>query len=192
MRLPGLCCLSSAQIGVRKQQNEMKCTKCGAENASEAKFCLRCGQELIPPPHTCPHCGAQVTPGAAFCSHCGKPLGSDTLATAQASAPAAPPPEAPPARSGEPIVMQTATGKNNLLVNIQNVHGAKIDINYKPPVEPEALPLPVEARPEDFPSLLDRQPELQELASALEMRAPVEIAGESQRTDLRGRRRHPV
>ena len=74
--------------------------------------------------------------------------------------------------------MQTATGKNNLLVNIQNVRGAKIDINYKPPAEPEALPLPVEARPEEFSSLLDRQPELQEVASALEMHAPVEIAGE--------------
>jgi hypothetical protein len=74
--------------------------------------------------------------------------------------------------------MQTATGKNNLLVNIQNVRGAKIDINYNPPAEPEALPLPVEARPEAFTSLLDRQPELQEVASALDMRAPVEISGE--------------
>lgn len=170
----------------------MICTKCGAENAPEAKFCIRCGQALVDTASTCPKCRAPVTPGAAFCSQCGQPLGPAGPVNVQVPAAASPiavrvgpaPADAPtgvggaPAGAGTPVVMQTASGKHSLLVNIQQVKDTKIDINYNPPEAPEALPLPVEARPEAFPSLLDRHAELQEAFQALDQRAPVEISGE--------------
>jgi hypothetical protein len=144
----------------------MKCPKCGAENASDVKNCLSCGQELIAAPNTCPNCGVQVTPGAAFCSHCGQSL-----------TPAAPVPVGTE-KGSVPAVVQTVVGNRNIQLNLQNIYGSKIDIQVDSPGEPQPLPAPVEVRPVAFPSLLDRQPELQEVASAFEMRAPVEISGE--------------
>jgi hypothetical protein len=153
-------------IGVRKQQTGMKCSKCGAENTSTAKYCAQCGQELIATPDS-------VMPASPTADQAPVPAGS---AAVQVNAPASPAAAQAPA----PAVVQTVVGNRNIQVNLQNIYGSKIDIQVGAPGEPEPqpLPLPVEARPEEFPSLLDRQPELQEVASALEMRAPVEISGE--------------
>ena len=61
----------------------MKCTKCGHENRSGAKFCEECAAPLA---RSCAGCGAQLSPTAKFCSECGHP----------ASAVASPAPDATP------------------------------------------------------------------------------------------------
>lgn len=166
----------------------MKCPKCGTENAPDAQFCLQCGQELTAAAATCPNCHAPVVPGAVFCSQCGQrlapapaqaPVLTQPMAAQTPMAPTAAPASTRPSEGGGPLVMQTSTGNKNLQVYIENVHGSNIDINYNPTEEPEPLPLPVDLRPPVFPALLDRQPELQDVAQALAQRAPVEISGEA-------------
>ena len=54
----------------------MKCAKCGAEIAEDAKFCSSCGApvasaEPAPSQPACPQCGSEVSPGQEFCSNCG-------------------------------------------------------------------------------------------------------------------------
>ena len=48
----------------------MRCSKCGHENRSGAKFCEECGAPLL---SLCPNCGAKIAPTAKFCSECGSP-----------------------------------------------------------------------------------------------------------------------
>src|SRR5215472_12249063 len=49
----------------------MRCSNCGAENRSGAKFCNECA---APMPVSCPQCGAGNRAGAKFCDECAAPL----------------------------------------------------------------------------------------------------------------------
>ncbi len=76
-----------------------KCTKCGADLPSNAKFCLECGEKVVSADTVvcpvcgntvakgkfcpecghkfltnCPKCGAEITGGAKFCFECGEKL----------------------------------------------------------------------------------------------------------------------
>jgi class 3 adenylate cyclase len=50
----------------------MKCSKCGHENRTGAKFCEECAAPLA---RTCPNCGNQVSATAKFCPECAHPIG---------------------------------------------------------------------------------------------------------------------
>src|SRR5260370_15279693 len=50
----------------------MKCSKCGHENHTGAKFCEECAAPLA---RVCANCGAQLSPTAKFCSECAHPAG---------------------------------------------------------------------------------------------------------------------
>ncbi|MFO7937357.1 MAG: SPFH domain-containing protein [Kiritimatiellia bacterium] len=75
--------LAGGMNGVLKQDDasaqasspvsEVKCPKCGAGCAADAKFCGKCGTPLIPEGRKCVKCGAPLTDGAKFCSKCGAP-----------------------------------------------------------------------------------------------------------------------
>jgi class 3 adenylate cyclase/tetratricopeptide (TPR) repeat protein len=56
----------------------MKCSKCGHENRTGAKFCEECGTRLA---LVCTSCGAQLSPSAKFCSECGHPAGQAAPST---------------------------------------------------------------------------------------------------------------
>ncbi len=49
----------------------MKCPRCQADNAVDARFCEDCGVRLT---LACPQCGAEVFPGKRFCRACGTAL----------------------------------------------------------------------------------------------------------------------
>jgi len=49
------------------------CPKCGAPQASNARFCAQCGADLKTGTH-CTQCGVKLEPGAKFCSSCGAPV----------------------------------------------------------------------------------------------------------------------
>lgn len=46
-----------------------KCTQCGAEWKSGAKFCVKCGAEKDK--NLCPNCGESVPSDSRFCTNCG-------------------------------------------------------------------------------------------------------------------------
>ena len=48
----------------------MKCSKCNAEIAENAKFCPICGAK-VEPESKCPNCGAPISKDAKFCTKCG-------------------------------------------------------------------------------------------------------------------------
>src|SRR5262245_42988505 len=50
----------------------MKCSKCGHENRTGAKFCEECATPLA---RACPNCGSQVSTKAKFCPECAHPIG---------------------------------------------------------------------------------------------------------------------
>ncbi|MGH7393226.1 MAG: tetratricopeptide repeat protein, partial [Candidatus Rokuibacteriota bacterium] len=50
----------------------MTCSRCGHENASQAKFCEECGAPLA---RRCAKCGNTLTSAAKFCPECGEPAG---------------------------------------------------------------------------------------------------------------------
>lgn len=56
------------------ESNETKCTKCGANLPTNAKFCLECGEKVVlnisSDTVVCPECGKTVTKGK-FCPECG-------------------------------------------------------------------------------------------------------------------------
>ena len=58
---------------IAPERRPMKCSKCGHENRSGAKFCEEC---TAPFPRTCPNCGSQVSPTAKFCTECAHPVGA--------------------------------------------------------------------------------------------------------------------
>jgi len=49
----------------------MKCPRCQADNAVDARFCEDCGARLT---LACPQCGDEVSPGKRFCRSCGTAL----------------------------------------------------------------------------------------------------------------------
>ncbi|WP_188131181.1 AAA family ATPase [Paraburkholderia panacisoli] len=51
---------------------DMRCMKCGFENAVAASFCEQCGANLA---RICPKCGHELSPSAQFCRACGTPVG---------------------------------------------------------------------------------------------------------------------
>ena len=60
-----------AYNNVKKDNDFMFCSNCGAKVNKNAKFCSECGTKLN---NTCPNCGATVKDGAKFCSECGERL----------------------------------------------------------------------------------------------------------------------
>ena len=58
----------------------MRCSACGADNPSGARFCEQCGAAMEV---QCAHCGASARPGAKFCVSCGQSLEIPTLARSQ-------------------------------------------------------------------------------------------------------------
>ena len=50
----------------------MRCSKCGTDNAEDARFCNQCATALN---KRCPKCGGENAPQAKFCSQCAAPFG---------------------------------------------------------------------------------------------------------------------
>ena len=66
--------MNEAVTTLNAQQGGIKCAKCGADLAPNAKFCLECGEKVAPPAPTtvkCPECGNEVPATAKFCPECG-------------------------------------------------------------------------------------------------------------------------
>jgi len=61
----------------------MKCSKCGQENRTGAKFCSECGAHLV---SVCTKCGVQLSPTSKFCSECGHPAGQAAPSISSSSA----------------------------------------------------------------------------------------------------------
>ena len=53
----------------------MRCSKCGADNAAQARFCNQCATPLGRP---CSRCGSDNAPDARFCAQCAAQLDSAT------------------------------------------------------------------------------------------------------------------
>ena len=60
----------------------MKCSNCGHQNRTGAKFCEDCGARLG---SVCVNCGAEISPTAKFCSECGRPAGPAAPSTSFSS-----------------------------------------------------------------------------------------------------------
>jgi len=60
----------------------MRCTKCGTDNAADARFCNQCATLLR---RVCPKCAYPNAPDAKFCAQCGAALGLQSAAGADAS-----------------------------------------------------------------------------------------------------------
>lgn len=60
----------------RPASASVKCTGCGSDMPSGAKFCPSCGNPVpaAPVKKFCTECGAEAAPNAKFCASCGKPL----------------------------------------------------------------------------------------------------------------------
>jgi class 3 adenylate cyclase/tetratricopeptide (TPR) repeat protein len=56
----------------------MKCSKCGHENRSGAKFCEECAAPLT---HACANCASQLSPTAKFCPECAHPTSAKASQT---------------------------------------------------------------------------------------------------------------
>ncbi|MFX0137567.1 MAG: SPFH domain-containing protein [Candidatus Hodarchaeota archaeon] len=52
-------------------EQRLKCSKCGTENKSEAKFCNKCGEKLDTQTINCPKCKTTNPAGSKFCINCG-------------------------------------------------------------------------------------------------------------------------
>ncbi|WP_239482962.1 zinc-ribbon domain-containing protein [Paraburkholderia sp. C35] len=51
---------------------ERSCPKCGAANATEARFCSQCATSLVP--RSCASCSQALAHDAKFCGQCGAPV----------------------------------------------------------------------------------------------------------------------
>src|SRR5712692_3956844 len=60
----------------------MRCTKCGTDNAADARFCNQCATPLNRP---CPKCAYLNAPDAKFCSRCAAALGGQAAVGSDAS-----------------------------------------------------------------------------------------------------------
>jgi len=80
----------------------MKCSKCGHENRSGAKFCEECAAPLA---RACASCGGQLSPTAKFCPECAHPV-----APAKAHQPQPPSPDTyTPTHLAEKILTSKST-----------------------------------------------------------------------------------
>jgi class 3 adenylate cyclase len=61
----------------------MRCTKCGTDNAADARFCNQCATPLN---RACPKCAHLNAPDAKFCSQCAVVLGGQAAVGSDASA----------------------------------------------------------------------------------------------------------
>src|SRR6266852_4831801 len=61
----------------------MRCTKCGTDNAADARFCNQCATPLN---RACPKCAHLNAPDAKFCSQCAVALGGQAAVGFDASA----------------------------------------------------------------------------------------------------------
>src|SRR5712664_609213 len=61
----------------------MRCTKCGTDNAADARFCNQCATPLN---RACPKCAHLNAPDAKFCAQCAVALGGQAAVGADASA----------------------------------------------------------------------------------------------------------
>ncbi len=68
--------MQTEEINMQKN-NTIKCSSCGNELPSDAKFCLECRTKVEPPTKEneikCPKCGA-IVPEGKFCLECGAKL----------------------------------------------------------------------------------------------------------------------
>jgi class 3 adenylate cyclase len=64
----------------------MRCSACGAENRTGARFCNGCGAALAA---TCASCGQGNPPGSRFCNECGQALTAPTRSSEPAPTPPA-------------------------------------------------------------------------------------------------------
>ena len=60
----------------------MRCTKCGTDNAADARFCNQCATPLN---RACPKCAHPNAPDAKFCAQCGAALGLQSAVGSDAS-----------------------------------------------------------------------------------------------------------
>jgi predicted ATPase/class 3 adenylate cyclase len=60
----------------------MRCTKCGSDNAVDARFCNQCG---LPLNRACPQCAHLNGSGAKFCAQCGVALGARAVVGSDSS-----------------------------------------------------------------------------------------------------------
>jgi hypothetical protein len=60
----------------------MRCTKCGTDNAADARFCNQCATPLN---RACPKCTHPNAPDAKFCAQCAAALGLQTVDASDAS-----------------------------------------------------------------------------------------------------------
>ena len=60
----------------------MRCSKCGADNAADARFCNQCATPL---PRACPKCARLNAPDAKFCSQCAAALDGQAAVGSHAS-----------------------------------------------------------------------------------------------------------
>src|SRR5712664_1842913 len=61
----------------------MRCTKCGTDNAADARFCNQCATPLN---RVCPKCAHLNAPDAKFCSQCAVAVGGQAVDGSDASA----------------------------------------------------------------------------------------------------------
>jgi len=62
----------------------MRCSACGTESSSSARFCAQCGASLA---RACPRCGHEASPAARFCQECGSALDGPPAGPAATPAP---------------------------------------------------------------------------------------------------------
>ena len=85
----------------------MKCSKCGHENRTGAKFCEECATPLA---RVCAKCGVQLSPSAKFCSECAHPASQ----AAPATSPSTPRFGAPEAYTPKHLAEKILTSKSSL------------------------------------------------------------------------------
>src|SRR5262249_32683044 len=83
----------------------MQCSKCQAENPSQAKYCMQCASLLV---LQCQACGAELPAQARFCFACAHPVG------APASTPMQPSPLAPAAYTPPHLAESTTSPRGSL------------------------------------------------------------------------------
>jgi hypothetical protein len=166
------------------------CPNCHTPNQPAAKFCRVCGKPLASPGTptlptqapgmiACPSCGRPNRLGAKFCTSCGHAL--------QAAFPVPPPAPPSPIPSSVNVNIQgdlsgqMVIGNNNFQyqVKIGTIEaGAEVNLPPAPIPAPRPVQTPVHILPADFPDLLGRKTEIDQVTNAIQSGKPVEFSGE--------------